>query len=154
LPERQKGEDQDVHHFHRDLCCNANEPPGAETMDTESGKPKCRKTRCAHLADVVLESKDYCLDHFINYCYERLEMFDPLIRARSLEPARTLAARKFLQECSNRVLVVCFRYKQLTVSDRPRLLQILLWSEELQCLLRLPGIQQAPPSAQVETAHY
>lgn len=143
-----------MHHFHIDLCCNANEPLGAEIMDTVAGNPKCRKTRCAHLADVVLESKEYCLDHFINYCYERLEMFDPLIRARSLEPARTLAARKFLQECSNRVLVVCFRHKQLTVSDRPRLLQILLWSEEIQCLLRLPGIQQAPPAAQVETAHY
>ncbi len=127
-------------------------------METVSGKPnckpKCKKNRCADFADVVLESKDYCLDHFIGCCYERLEMFDPLIRARSMEAEQSLAAHKFLQECSNRAVVVCFCHTQLTVSDRPRLLQILLWSEDLQGRLRRPGIQQTAEVAQIETALY
>jgi hypothetical protein len=123
-------------------------------METVSGKPMCKKSHCADFADAVLETRDYCLDHFINCCYERLEMFDPLIRARSMERAQALAARKFLQECSNRAVVVCFCHSQLSVSDRPRLLQILLWSEDLQRLLRRPGIQQAGEVAPVETALY
>jgi hypothetical protein len=127
------------------LCRGSNRVSGVETMGTVLSElkcqPKCQKSRCAGYADVVLESKDYCLGHFINYCYERLEMFEPLIRARSMEPAQSLAARKFLQECSNRAVVVCFRHAELTHADRPRLLQILLWSEDLQRLLRRPGNQ-------------
>jgi len=144
------------------LCSNSNLLLGVGTMETVSGmakckstsKSKCRKNRCANFADVVLESKDYCLAHFIDYCYERLEMFDPLVRARSMEPAQALAARKFLQECSSCAVVVCFCHTQLTVSDRPRLLQILLWSEDLQRRLRRPGIQQPVEVTQIETALY
>ena len=140
------------------LYRTSNQVLGMETMGTVSGKPnckpRCKNGRCADFADVALESKDYCLDHFIGNCYERLEMFDPLIRARSMEPSHSLAARKFLQECSNRAVVVCFCHTQLTNSDRPRLLQILLWSEDLQRLLRRPGIQQPAEVAQVATALY
>jgi hypothetical protein len=91
--------------------------------------PKCQKGRCADYADVVLQSKDYCLDHFINHCYERLEMFEPLIRA----------------------VVVCFRHAELTHADRPRLLQILLWSEDLQRLLRRPGNQPTASTPQLNS---
>jgi hypothetical protein len=51
-------------------------------------------------------------------------------------------------------VVVCFCHTQLTNSDRPRLLQILLWCEDLQRLLRRPGIQQTAEVAQVATALY
>lgn len=140
------------------LYRTSNQVLSMETMETVSGKPnckpKCKNGRCADFADVALESKDYCLDHFIGCCYERLEMFDPLIRARSMEPAQSLAAHKFLQECSNRAVVVCFCHTRLTVSDRPRLLQILLWSEDLQRRLRRPGIQQPAEVTQIETALY
>jgi hypothetical protein len=122
-----------------DVCGASNQIFGMETMETLSGRPNCKKNRCGDFGDVVLESKDYCLDHFIDHCYECLEMFEPLIRAHSMEPEQTLAARKFLQECSNRAVVVCFCHAELTHADRPRLLQILLWSEDLQRLLRSPG---------------
>jgi len=122
---------------------------GATIMIMQSGKAECKAGRCADSAFVVLQSKNYCLNHFITRCYDRLEMLEPLIRAGALQSAESAAARAFLQECSNRVVVVCFRNDDLSISDRPRLLQILLWSEELQRLLRRPGAEQA-----AQRAHY
>jgi len=150
-----KAKNKNVRPIDSVLCRSSNLLLGVGTMGTVSSEPKCnpkcQKGRCADYADVVLQSKDYCLDHFINHCYERLEMFEPLIRSRALQPAQSLAARDFLQECSNRAVVVCFRHAELTHADRPRLLQILLWSEDLQRLLRRPGNQPTASTPQLNS---
>jgi len=107
-------------------------------MHGPSGKQKCKASRCASAAVISLESRDYCLDHFLGCCYERLDKLEPEIRRRSLEELEIPAAVAFLVECSNRALFISLRHEPLSNLDRSRLLNILLLSGNLNAFWTNP----------------
>lgn len=106
-------------------------------MDKVIGKIECNASGCVNSAVVVIAGRDVCLDHFFASCYERLDVLESKIRSRSLEDSSIHAAKHFLEECSNRALLISLQYEQLTNLERSRLLEILLSCGDLQRLLHL-----------------
>ena len=130
-----------MHHSEKDMPATSNGPLAVRNIDMVSGKSECRTGYCAESAVISLAGQDLCLDHFLACCYERLDRLEPMIRSRSLEETERLAARVFLEECSNRVLMVCLRHQRLTNMERSRLLNILLLSGDLQLRLYKPLVK-------------
>lgn len=100
------------------------------------GKPKCQLEFCAKSAVISLESLGFCLEHFLSTCYERIDHLEPMIRRRTLEEPQVQAAYAFLEECSDRALLIALQQEHLTNLDRSRLLNILLLTRHLQLFLK------------------
>lgn len=109
-------------------------------METAIAKVACKTRGCANSAVIALFGRNFCLNHFFSSCYERLDLLEPMIRARALDGVEVEAARAFLQECSHRALFISLRQEPLTNLDRSRLLEILLSCGDLELLLRKPGL--------------
>jgi hypothetical protein len=105
-------------------------------MDTAS--LECRVSSCAKPAVSALAGQSLCLDHFLARCYERLDLIEPMVRARALDAAESMAAGAFLEECSNRALLICLRHEPLSNLERSQLLHILLFAGDLQVHLCKP----------------
>ncbi|MGB7844771.1 MAG: hypothetical protein WBL63_04090 [Candidatus Acidiferrum sp.] len=105
-------------------------------MNTVSVQQECKVSCCAKPAVIALMGHSLCLDHFLARSYERLDLLEPMVRGRALEATESLAAGAFLEECSNRALLICLRHEQLSNLDRSRLLNILLLAGDLQLHLR------------------
>lgn len=102
------------------------------------GEPKCQLDFCAKSAIISLESLGLCLEHFLSSCYERLDYLEPMVRSRSLEEPHRRVAYAFLEECSDRALLLALQQEHLTNLDRSRLLNILLLTRHLQLILKNP----------------
>jgi len=103
----------------------------------------CTLDSCKSAAVAVLAEQNLCLNHFISYCYEHLERFDPRSRRNRDETLDIPGKRQFVEECSRAALDLSFRCETLTNLHRGRLLDIMLWAGELFLLLRVPGTEQA-----------
>jgi hypothetical protein len=101
-----------------------------------SGKAKCQLESCANSALISLESLGLCLEHFLSTCYERLDHLEPKIRRRTLEEPQVQPVYAFLEECSDRALLIALQQEHLTNLDRSRLLNILLLTRHLQLFLK------------------
>ncbi|MGB2635837.1 MAG: hypothetical protein WAM58_18045 [Candidatus Acidiferrum sp.] len=104
--------------------------------DEIAARTDCKAGGCTNSAVSALAGREFCLNHFVQNCYEQLDMLEPKLRRRPLEVGEVRAAKDFLEECSNRTLVVCLRTEQLTNVERSRLLDILLSCGDLQLMLR------------------
>ena len=93
----------------------------------------CERSAPAHLAQ-----QHFCVDHFIDLCYENLQRIDPRGRHSDRMVLELPAMRTFIEECSRRALEVAMRCEDLDNLQRGRLLDILLWAGELFILLRAP----------------
>lgn len=105
-------------------------------MDVLLGNDCCTHTSCGKPAVMSLGQQEFCLDHFLTQCYERLDSLETLVRGQQLDPNRVPRLRTLLEECSTRTLLVCLRHQSLTNLDRSRLLEVLLQCGELQLVLR------------------
>jgi hypothetical protein len=105
-------------------------------MDEIAVKMDCKAGGCANSAVIVLSGREFCLNHFVETCYEQLDQLEPKLRRRPLEAGEVCAAKNFLEECSNRTLAVCLRTERLTNVERSRLLDILLSCGDLQLILQ------------------
>jgi len=112
-------------------------PWGPEKMNLLEPAQHCTLESCQNAATIFLESRPYCLEHFIGHCYELLDRLDPRIRGNHAESAELHRLREAVEECSNRALLLSLRCETLTNSDRSRLLDILLWSSDLLFLLNI-----------------
>jgi hypothetical protein len=98
----------------------------------------CAVDFCEGAAVASLAQQDFCLNHFIDLCYENLQRIDTRGRKQdrvNLDPA---LLRAFIEECSRRALEVALHCDDITNLQRGRLLDILLWAGELFLLLRAP----------------
>jgi len=103
-----------------------------------TGTENCHAGSCAASAVIALAGQDFCLDHFLAKCYERLALLESMVRARAVDAAWVRNAHSLLEECSNQTLRVCLRHQPLSNLERSRLLDILLLCGELQQTLRNP----------------
>jgi hypothetical protein len=117
--------------------------------------PMCRERNCStHSCSsssvVSLDQQDFCLNHFLLRCYQRLEAVDPRNRQVLSGPSNLAPLRAFIEECSRKALDLSLHSQNLTNLQRGRLLDILLWAGELFVLLRAPQIlipDSASPSS-------
>jgi hypothetical protein len=113
-----------------------NTPLNPRNLNMVSGKAKCQLESCANSALISLESLGLCLEHFLSTCYERLDHLEPKIRRRTLEEPQVQTVYAFLEECSDRALLIALQQEHLTNLDRSRLLNILLLTRHLQLFLK------------------
>ena len=107
-------------------------------VDTTVGRGKCSGSACDGAAIISLDQQAYCLKHFLERCYQRLQEVDPRGKQYPSAAASPAAMRAFVEECSRKALDVCMGSEELSNLERSRLLDILLWAGELFLLLRAP----------------
>lgn len=98
----------------------------------------CAVDFCEGLAVGTLAQQDFCVDHFIELCYENLQRIDPRGQRGARLTLELPVLRAFIEECSRRALEVAMHCETLDNLQRGRLLDILLWAGELFLLLRAP----------------
>src|SRR5580704_13551606 len=103
----------------------------------------CSVASCSGAPVTQLDHQDFCLNHFLLRCYDKLEGLDPRGRRFCSETLDAPAMRAFIEECSRKALDVSLHSDDLTNLQRGRLLDILLWAGELFLLLRAPCLSLA-----------
>jgi len=103
----------------------------------------CSVASCSGAPVTQLDHQDFCLNHFLLRCYDKLEGLDPRGRRFCSEALDAPAMRAFIEECSRKALDVSLHSDDLTNLQRGRLLDILLWAGELFLLLRAPRLSLA-----------
>ncbi len=98
----------------------------------------CAVDFCEGAGVASLAQQDFCLNHFIELCYENLQRIDPRGQGTGRLPLDLPALRAFIEECSRRALDVALHCEDIDNLQRGRLLDILLWAGELFLLLRAP----------------
>ena len=109
-------------------------------MGPMSRKRNCSATSCSSTPVVSLDQQDFCLNHFLRHCYQKLEAVDPRCRRLPSASANIVSMRAFVEECSRKALDISLHSENLSNLERGRLLDILLWAGELFVLLRAPRI--------------
>ncbi len=99
----------------------------------------CAVDFCEGAAVASLAQQDFCLNHFIDLCYENLQRIDPRSQKAGRLPLDLPSLRSFVEECSARTLHVALHSENISNLQRGRLLDILLWAGELFLLLRVPS---------------
>ncbi len=99
----------------------------------------CAVDFCEGAAVASLAQQDFCLNHFIDLCYENLQRIDPRGQKAGRLPLDLPSLRSFVEECSARTLHVALHCEDISNLQRGRLLDILLWAGELFLLLRAPS---------------
>lgn len=101
--------------------------------DQASGNKKwtrCALDHCGRPAISWLDSEFFCLDHFISYCYRRLDECGSLPFGEPDE-AVSEANDCFLQECIQQSAEMVRPIRGFDNLDRARLFDIFLWASEL-----------------------
>jgi hypothetical protein len=91
---------------------------------------RCEMENCGHPATTTLESRRFCIDHFISQCYDRLNQCNGNPFADQDE-ATSLSVDRFLHSCSQQAAGLVNPLRGLENLERARLFDILLWSSEL-----------------------
>jgi hypothetical protein len=99
----------------------------------------CAVDFCEGAGVASLAQQDFCLNHFIELCYENLQRIDPRSQQGGRPPVDLPTLRAFIEECSRRALDVALHCEDINNLQRGRLLDILLWAGELFLLLRAPS---------------
>jgi hypothetical protein len=99
----------------------------------------CAVDFCEGPAVASLAQQDFCLNHFIDLCYENLQRIDPRGQKAGRVNLDLASLRAFIEECSRRALDVALHCDDIDNLQRGRLLDILLWAGELFLLLRAPS---------------
>jgi hypothetical protein len=99
----------------------------------------CAVDFCEGAAVASLAQQDFCLNHFIDLCYENLQRIDPRGQKAGRLPLDLPSLRSFVEECSARTLHVALHCEDISNLQRGRLLDILLWAGKLFLLLRVPS---------------
>ncbi|MGH9714359.1 MAG: hypothetical protein ACRD5M_13765 [Candidatus Acidiferrales bacterium] len=78
----------------------------------------------------TIELRFFCVDHFISFCYERLNHCRP-IPFSDPDDETTESNERFLRQCSDQAATLLRPLRGLDNLDRARLFDILLWASEL-----------------------
>ncbi len=121
-------------------------------MDPMSQERNCSAISCGSPSVISLDQQDFCLNHFLHHCYQRLEAVDPRSRKVHSGQMNIASLRAFIEECSRKALDISLHSENLTNLQRGRLLDILLWAGELFVLLRAPraAVADSAPSPAIE----
>lgn len=98
----------------------------------------CAVDFCEGTAVTSMAQQEFCLNHFIELCYENLQRIDPRSQKLGRMNLDLASLRALIEECSHRTLEVALHCENIDNLQRGRLLDILLWAGELFLLLRAP----------------
>lgn len=74
-----------------------------------------------------VELRFFCMNHFVAYCYRRLEECEKGWNGRQSRES----VRSFLRECATQAAKLLLMRQEVQNADRARLFDIMLWSNEM-----------------------
>ena len=92
----------------------------------------CSMDSCPSSAVTSWAHENFCVNHFVSRCYEYLDRFDSTGRSWVANHTQTEDLGSLIEECSRKTLELSLGCKHLDNLQRGRLLDILLWAEELK----------------------
>jgi hypothetical protein len=98
--------------------------------------------RCDKPVSARLDLRQLCRDHFIAYCYSRLDEIGMELR-RNLDDANSESLRQFLQDCVEQITVLAHTRSDLDNLERAKMLDIALWASDLGRRIRRSPRQSA-----------
>jgi hypothetical protein len=119
------------------------EPP-ASKGNLGGTKPKlgnCAVGGCSRDAVLLFDSRAMCLDHLISYCYSRLESYEAVecSEETSEETGFYISSARFIDECVPRLVILLVDCLDLSNLERARLLDIVLWANQIDDRQRSAG---------------
>lgn len=88
---------------------------------------RCDECSSRQAAVCSVELRFFCMQHFVAYCYQRLEESEKALSGRQSGES----ARGFLRECATQAAKLLLLGEELNNIERARLFDIMLWSNEL-----------------------
>lgn len=88
---------------------------------------RCDECAVRQPAVCSVELRFFCMSHFVDFCYERLEECE---KELGEAPSRE-SVQGFLRECATQAAKLLLIGKELQNTDRARLFDIMLWANEL-----------------------
>jgi len=88
---------------------------------------RCDECSPRQAAVCSVELRFFCVNHFVAYCYQRLEESEKALSGRESGES----VRSFLRECATQAAKLLLIRRELQNVDRARLLDIILWANEL-----------------------
>jgi hypothetical protein len=121
--------EQEANGERQSLADKASPPlPASSASRAVSRRPlRCDHCVSEHIAVCSIELRFLCMNHFVAYCYQRLEEYE----ATSKGGENPDTARGFLRECAAQATKLSLIGQELQNIDRARLLDIVLWSNYL-----------------------
>ena len=107
-------------------------PPGQEVAANE----RCEIAGCEQTGAASLEGKALCLQHFINECFARLDLYEAMRKGASRTIQDADSVRRFIHECTRHADVLEHNAQDLDNLERAQLLNIILSAAELGRHLR------------------
>lgn len=87
---------------------------------------RCDECAVRQAAVCSMELRFFCMNHFVDYCYQRLAECE-----KALGAGRRRNVRDFLRECATQAAKLLLIGRELQNLDRARLFDIMLWANEL-----------------------
>lgn len=93
----------------------------------------CDTAECPQHAVSWLDFRFLCVSHLVSHCYDRLEEFERAGAAHKVlsDEGKNQAGAGFLEDCSAKIASLLITHTGLENIERARLLDILLWANEL-----------------------
>ena len=98
--------------------------------------PRCSSMHCSEPVAAMVEGESLCRRHFIDTSYIRLELYESMLKKRSVGLAETESIRRFIHECSRQADQIENSENELDNLDRAKLLHLILTACELGRYLR------------------
>lgn len=92
----------------------------------------CSATGCGQHAIAVVDLQQLCLAHLFTTCYERLEAINQNSKNWLFDETGLESERRFINECAQQATRIAWEEPALTNLERARLLDILLWANDLR----------------------
>ena len=107
----------------------ASPPPPSPSSHAASRRKILRCDHCTseNIAVCLIESRFLCGNHFVAHCYRRLADYENTSEWR----ANPDPARRFFRECAAQATKLSLTRQELGNIDRARLLDIVLWANDL-----------------------
>ncbi len=96
----------------------------------------CSSVHCSEPVAAVVEGDNFCRRHFIDTSYVRLELYESLLKTRTVAASEAESIRHFIHECSRQADEIENSERELDNLDRAKLLHIILTATELGRFLR------------------
>lgn len=94
----------------------------------------CDSAECSQPAVSWIDFRFLCVGHLVSHCYDRLEEYEraeSTCRSARDDNGKAEPGSSFLEDCPARIASLLITHKGLENIDRARLLDILLWANEL-----------------------
>jgi len=102
-------------------------PADSDSLAVVRNIVQCDECAVRQAAVCSVELRFFCMNHFVDYCYQRLTECEKALGAgRRREPVRG-----FLRECATQAAKLLLIGRELQNVDRARLFDIMLWANEL-----------------------